>query len=109
MQFRRVNFRSVTNDDITAKLLVKKHVINDSGRGTRSAGFFQIQVDVNGGVFTNFVGDENGTLVDLPRDATYSVVEISTPSEYTVSYSADCTGTIRSEERRVGKECRSRW
>src|SRR5207245_7736681 len=74
---------TVTNDDITAKLLVKKHVINDSGRGTQSAGSFRIRVDVDGGFFTDFLGDETGTLLNLPRDATYSVIEPSRSEEHT--------------------------
>ena len=55
-------------------------------------------VTTPGGVFSSTAGlSINSTIGEIDLDA-------STPGTYTVTYT-----TTRSEERRVGKECRSRW
>src|SRR2546430_3951225 len=49
-------------------------------------------------------GKTSSVSYDLPVQASYL------PGVYTLTVSAsDANGTSRSEERRVGKECRSRW
>src|SRR5205807_5098372 len=58
-----------------AQLLVKKHVINDSGGGSAVAGQFGIRLDLNGSPAAFFAGDEAGVVLDLPRDAIDSASE----------------------------------
>src|SRR5438552_5332140 len=82
----------ITNDDIPpARLTVKKHVINDSGGGSSVAGSFQLLVGINHVSSVYITGDEAGTTLELPRGATYGVIEVTDPApNYAVSYSADC-------------------
>ena len=83
---------TVTNDDVAAKLIVIKHVVNDDG-GTAVAGNFTMIVDDAGSNPPSFPGAEApGTEVGIDPGA-YSVSE-SGPSGYTMSASADCSGTI---------------
>ena len=54
---------------------------------------------------------ENGCIVSKDADLTVAF-EVELPELYTVTadeYEAMHASWIRSEERRVGKECRSRW
>ena len=83
---------TVTNDDIAPKLIVIKHVINDSG-GTASASDFTMTVDDPGTNPADFPGAESpGTNVTVDPGS-YSVGETG-PSGYAASYSADCAGSI---------------
>src|SRR5207244_1392351 len=84
---------TITNDDIApAKLLVKKHVINDSGC-TLLADALALTLAADSFV-QNLAGSETGTLFEVPRGASYTVTETFNPGPYTVSYSADCVGTV---------------
>jgi prealbumin domain-containing protein len=96
---------TVTNDDIApARLLVQKHVINDSGGSdaTRTASDFQLQLNLNGG-FTGYItGSETGQLLELPRGASYEIIEATDPAPtYRVSYSAQCTAVIQPGDNNV--------
>ncbi len=83
---------TITNDDITPKLIVIKHVINDNG-GTKGASDFTMEVSGNNVNPVNFAGAEApGTNVTLNAGA-YSVAETG-PAGYSPSFSADCTGSI---------------
>ena len=88
---------TVINDDIPpARLTVIKHVVNDNG-GTAVAANFSLQIqNANGGGITgSFPGSESGTLIEIPRGAPYSVVEvINRAPAYASTVSADCSGTI---------------
>src|SRR5437773_202866 len=88
---------TVINDDIPpARLTVIKHVVNDNG-GTAVAANFSLQLqNANGGGITgSFPGSESGTLIEIPRGAPYSVVEvINRAPAYASTVSADCSGTI---------------
>src|SRR5207253_1663002 len=78
-----------------------KHVINDNGASDANliAGQFTLQVNVNSQVFQYIAGNETGTLLELPRGASYSIVESTNPAPaYAVSYSSDCTGTVLAGE-----------
>jgi LPXTG-site transpeptidase (sortase) family protein len=75
---------TITNDDQTGTLVVKKIVVNDNG-GSASADDFQFQV--NSGSAVTFEADgENSLSVSA---GTYSVTEVS-DSHYAASYS-NCT------------------
>jgi uncharacterized repeat protein (TIGR01451 family) len=83
---------TLTNNDVGAKLVVIKHVVNDNG-GTAVAGDFSMTVDDPGTNPPSFPGAEApGTEVAVDPGA-YSVSE-SGPSGYAASLSADCAGTI---------------
>ena len=81
---------TITNDDIPPTLTVIKHVINDSGTGTSSAGDFGMVVDDPGNDHAPFPGAEApGTTIEVDPGA-YSVSEFG-PSGYAQSLSADCS------------------
>ena len=83
---------TITNDDLAAKLIVIKHVVNDNG-GTAVSGDFSMTVDDAGSNPPSFPGAESpGTDVAVDPGA-YSVSE-SGPAGYQMSQSADCSGTI---------------
>src|SRR5205807_2295019 len=82
---------TITNDDQPAHLLVKKHVVNDSG-GSKTAADFSISVSGGAPTPASFAGSESGTQVTL-NAGTYAVDE--TPVfGYLMTQSPDCTGTI---------------
>src|SRR6266545_4193227 len=87
---------TVTNNDQAAHLIVIKHVINDDG-GTKTAADFTLD---SGGVNDtpdDFAGAESpGTTVGLSAGS-YNVTE-GAHVGYTVTYSADCSGTIANNE-----------
>src|SRR2546430_16197883 len=72
-------------------------------------------VALNTSLYMAWIGhrDELGDTINL--DAKYaiapSLVQILSPGPVILAIEAatDCSATVRSEERRVGKECRSRW
>jgi len=85
----------VTNISIPpdkASLTVIKHVINDSGTGSKSAPDFTMNVTGTNPVPATFAGNEAGVLVVLDPGS-YSVSE-DPMTGYTSSASADCVGTI---------------
>ena len=83
---------TVTNDDIQPRLIVIKHVVNDNG-GTATASDFTMSVTGANVNPASFPGEEPpGTMVALDA-GNYDVTE-SGPNGYTVSFSADCAGTI---------------
>ena len=49
------------------------------------------------------------SLVDVPDKVKVSETGAADDSVITLEVAADDMGLLRSEERRVGKECRSRW
>jgi prealbumin domain-containing protein len=83
---------TVTNDDVAAKLIVIKHVINDNG-GTATAANFTMSVTGNSPSPASFAGAESpGTDVAI-SPGSYSVGETG-PSGYAASFSAYCSGSI---------------
>jgi hypothetical protein len=83
---------TVTNDDQAAKLIVIKHVINDSG-GTATAANFTLDSGGTNDTPDDFAGAESpGTQVTLDAGS-YNVTETG-PAGYAASYSAYCSGTI---------------
>ncbi len=76
-------------------LTVIKKVIG----GPLSAGDFDIGVD---GSYSQQVikGNENGAVVFV-EPGFYNVYELLTPDDYTISYSADCNGTIAANEEKT--------
>jgi uncharacterized repeat protein (TIGR01451 family) len=82
---------TVTNNDLAAHLLVKKHVINDNG-GTKAADDFTLTVTGSSPSPASFQGNENGVDVGI-NAGSYSVSE-GAHAGYDVSFSADCTGSI---------------
>ena len=50
--------------------------------------------------------EEGETVAGLPRYHTHTTMIVRVPRVFTA---LSCQETTRSEERRVGKECRSRW
>jgi uncharacterized repeat protein (TIGR01451 family) len=83
---------TITNDDISAKLIVIKHVVNDEA-GNKAAADFTISVTGSAPSPASFAGAEApGTQVSI-RPGSYAVGE-SNPTGYTGSFSSDCTGSI---------------
>jgi large repetitive protein len=83
---------TITNDDVQPKLIVIKHVINNDG-GTATAANFTMAVTGNSPSPVSFPGQESpGTTVTLNAGA-YNVSE-SGPTNYAMSKSVDCTGSI---------------
>jgi hypothetical protein len=78
-----------------ATIVIIKHVVNDNG-GTAQASDFTLRLDtLSGSQFV--VGSESG--VSIGVDSTeYTVTETTTSSGYTVSYSADCSGVITTNQ-----------
>jgi uncharacterized repeat protein (TIGR01451 family) len=90
---------TITNDDVAAKLIVIKHVVNDNG-GTKAAGDFTITVDDAGSNPPSFPGAEApGTQIGIDPGA-YSVSE-SGAAGYSMTQSAECSGTIALGETRT--------
>ena len=83
---------TIENDDIAPELTVIKTVITDDG-GTASAGDWTMNVNGTDVSNASFAGSETGVMVTLDA-GTYSVSESGGPSGYTMSLSADCSGTI---------------
>ncbi len=82
---------TITNNDISPKLIVIKHVVNDNG-GTAVAGDFTMNVTATNPSDASFPGVEApGTEITLDAGA-YSVAEPAVAG-YLTTYSADCTGT----------------
>lgn len=82
-------------------LHVIKHVVNDNPegyQGTATADQFGIEVTGGNADPASFSGSEDGVDVTLDAGSSYSVAEVSGPTGYTVSYSADCLGTIAAGE-----------
>ena len=64
--------------------------------------------DTGSNEFRRIVGEIGGLMTyEITRDLPLEDVEIETPMGKTVQ--KEIAGKKRSEERRVGKECRSRW
>ena len=82
---------NITDND-PATLTVIKTVITDDG-GTASAGDWTMNVNGTDVSNASFAGSETGVMVTLDA-GTYSVSESGGPSGYTMSLSADCSGTI---------------
>ncbi len=90
---------TITNDDIQPRLVVVKHVIDNSGRSA-AAGDFTIIVTGSGPSPGTFPGaDDPGTTVALDAGS-YSVAE-SGPAGYFSDFSSDCSGSIAIGETRT--------
>src|SRR6266576_1416499 len=87
---------TVTNDDQPGTLVVKKHVINDSGGSKVASNFTMSVTGANVAPSGSFPGDESGTTVTL-NAGSYSVGETG-PSGYSGSNSSDCSGSIANGE-----------
>ena len=66
--------------------------VNNEGGGKKNPSDFTVQVDGNNPNPSSFPGDSDGIIVKLDQGK-YSVSE-SGPSDYTVSKSGSCSGTI---------------
>ena len=84
---------TITNDDIPPKLTVIKHVINDSGTGTASAGAFTMIVEDPGTIQRRSRARRPPARLSRSIRGVYSVSE-SGPSGYAQSLSADCSGSL---------------
>src|SRR5207245_6639651 len=78
---------TITNDDQPAHLLVKKHVVNDSG-GSKTAADFSISVSGGAPSPASFVGSEGGTADSLSA-GTCDVIELAV-AEYGKTLGATC-------------------
>jgi uncharacterized protein (DUF2141 family) len=87
---------TITNKQKYGHLTVIKHVDNSHGLGTSTASEFTMNVT---GV-EPFTGNEEGTTVDL-NPGQYEVTETSDISGYAMGQSADCAGTIGSNENKT--------
>jgi uncharacterized repeat protein (TIGR01451 family) len=83
---------TITNDDISAKLIVIKHVVNDEA-GTSTAANFTMSVTGSSPSPASFAGAEAPGTQVLIRPGAYSVSETG-PAGYTGAFSSDCTGSI---------------
>ena|GEM_PF-1694794 len=88
----------ITNDDISPKLKVIKHVINNNG-GLAVAGDFTMSVTGTSVENPSFPGDELGTTTKL-HVGSYSADE-GTHAGYDKSLSDDCSGSIALGETKV--------
>jgi hypothetical protein len=83
---------TITNDDISPRLIVIKHVINDNG-GQAVASDFTLDSGGTNDTPDDFAGAEApGTDLTLNAGA-YNVTETG-PAGYSASFSADCSGAI---------------
>ena len=83
---------TITNDDISPKLIVIKHVVNDEA-GTSTAANFTMSVTGSSPSPASFAGAEAPGTQVLLRPGAYSVAETG-PAGYTGSFSQDCIGSI---------------
>src|SRR5918995_945411 len=83
---------TITNDDVSPKLIVIKNVVNDEA-GNKTASDFTLTVTGNTPSPSSFPGaGAPGTQVSI-RPGTYSVSEAAVAG-YTGSFSSDCSGSI---------------
>jgi LPXTG-motif cell wall-anchored protein len=90
---------TITNDDIAPQLTVYKYVYNLDTNLTKTSGDFTMNVTGNNVSDTSFAGSEAGVTVNL-NAGEYAVSE-DADSDYTASYSGECTGTISVGESKV--------
>ena len=83
---------TITNDDISAKLIVIKHVVNDEA-GTSTAANFTMSVTGSSPSPASFAGAESPGTQVLLRPGAYSVSETG-PAGYSGAFSTDCNGSI---------------
>lgn len=83
----------------TTTLTVIKNVINDNG-GTSTASDFTMIVTGTNVSTSTFSGSATGTVVTLDAGA-YSVIEATSSLSYTMSLSADCSGTLLAGDNKV--------
>ena len=89
---------TITNDDPDkGTLIVIKHVINDSGTGSKSAGDFTMSVTAQNPSQTSFAGVEAPGVTISVDPGDYNVDEVDN-FNYTKSRSAECSGTIAAGE-----------
>ncbi len=84
------------NDDIPGRLTVTKQIVGSDDPASN----FTITVDDNASPASFEGNSDGGTLVTVNAGA-YAVTENPLPSDYTVTYSTDCTGTIALNENKI--------
>ena len=83
---------TITNDDVSAKLIVIKNVVNDEA-GSKAAADFTLSVTGGSPNPASFAGAEAPGTQVLIRPGVYSVSEAA-PAGYTAAFSSDCNGSI---------------
>lgn len=91
----------ITNDDISPKLTVIKHVNNEGNDGLKQASDFTIKVDGTNVSNTEFNGSEEGVTVTL-NQGQFKVTEIEDTENYTATYEG-CEGSINIGESKTCK------
>lgn len=81
----------ITGEAIPTKgtLVINKVVVNDNGSTSTASDF---SFSVNSEPAVQFENDGSNSLEINPGN--YSIAEVNIPSNYNVSYSADCSGTV---------------